>query len=78
MDWITNILLKLPLPWIICALSNMGLGWIIYKLFQQNQSLQDKRLADIQSNSDKYAEIINNVTNSLNLLVSVIRGKNGQ
>jgi len=75
LSWLTNVFLKLPLPWIITALSNIGLVWIIYKLWCRNNDQQDTMLKMSQENTSKYNDVVTKVTETMNALISVFGGK---
>jgi hypothetical protein len=69
LNWLTQIFVTLPLPWLIAALSNVGWGWVVYKLWSRNNDVMDQRVKDSQEYSDKYHDIVDKVNQTLQTIL---------
>lgn len=74
MEWLGTVLSALPLGWLIAALTNVGWGWVVYKLWQRNNEMQDARVKDVAEYSDKLHDIIDKSNQTIRDLISFVRG----
>jgi hypothetical protein len=53
------------------------LGYVIYKLFQKYDALQELRVADIKKFNEEYQQLARDVNGTLDLLIKLTGSKNG-
>ena len=65
----------LNLPWAICVLCNMGWFFVCKALWTRLNTIQDLRVSDSQSYSQKYNEVVSQVNQTLNTLAAMLGRK---
>jgi hypothetical protein len=53
------------------------LGYIIYKLFQKYDALQELRMADIKKFNEEYQQLTKDINQTLDALLRIVGSKNG-
>lgn len=74
MDWLTEVLRALPLPWLICALSWLLFGYAMREMWKRANDLQDKNLETVKDNAEKLSALNIKITSTLEAFIALYRG----